>query len=314
MQRVLGTVLLGERIVVARIGGQVVAMHGTCPHRGAALEVGWLSPDGEAVTCRYHGFEWSASGRIRRIPALEVAGHALPTGSGWCVQTYQCEVRYGLVWVCMDPSPRAPIMELPEAVDQAYVASPIFESDWAAGVGRIIEASLDTYHFAFTHWGSIGDPSRPEAPRTRVTSDDEVFSIEYDIEQPRTRSVTYRDEHASEPDAYLRSHYRFSALPNAIHMLKSNPAVRFGTLLAVKPVSAERSVVYRRLYTAGDWPVDLSEFYATQTRVNEEDRVVIESQRPSELVTDLDAELQAYVDRPTVAFRRWLAARGIRAL
>ena len=80
---------------------------------------------------------------------------------------------------------------------------------------------------------------------------------------------------------------------------------------AVKPLAADRCVVYRRLYTAGDWPVDLSEFYATQTRVNEEDRLVIESQRPWELVTDLDAELQAYVDRPTVAFRRWLTGRNI---
>lgn len=313
MQRVLGAVLLGERIVVARIDGRVVALHGTCPHRGAALEIGWVSADGLGVTCRYHGFEWGASGRVRRIPALESAGHALPNGAGWCVQTYRCEVRYGLVWVCLSATPRAAIMDVPEADDAAYVASPIFQAEWQSGVGRIIEASLDTYHFAFTHWGSIGDPSHPDAPHARVTSGEDVFTIGYDIQQPRTRSVTYTDD-AGDTAPFLTSHYQFTALPNAIHMLKTNAAVRFGTVLAVKPLDAERSVVYRRLYTAGDWPVDLSEFYATQTRVNEEDRLVIESQRPWELVTDLDAELQAYVDRPTVAFRRWLAARGIRFL
>src|SRR5205823_9462167 len=139
MQRVAGTGVLGERIIVARIDGQGVPMPGTCPHRGAALEVGWLSPDGLGVTCRYHGFEWGASGRVRRIPALEVAGHALPGGAGWCVQTYCCEVRYGLIWVCLEPTPAAPIMDVPEADDAAYVASPIFQSEWSSRVGRIIE-------------------------------------------------------------------------------------------------------------------------------------------------------------------------------
>ena len=57
MQRVLGAELLGERIVVAHLDGRVVAMHGTCPHRGSGLEIGWVSPDGLGVTCRYHGFE-----------------------------------------------------------------------------------------------------------------------------------------------------------------------------------------------------------------------------------------------------------------
>ncbi|MGH9531781.1 MAG: Rieske 2Fe-2S domain-containing protein [Terriglobales bacterium] len=42
MQRVLPKELLGERIVIARLQGAVVAMHGTCPHRGVALARGWV--------------------------------------------------------------------------------------------------------------------------------------------------------------------------------------------------------------------------------------------------------------------------------
>jgi nitrite reductase/ring-hydroxylating ferredoxin subunit len=64
MPRVLGKELLGERIVLARLDGQVVAMHGTCPHRGVALERGCLNAYRCAVVCRYHGFEWGANGRL----------------------------------------------------------------------------------------------------------------------------------------------------------------------------------------------------------------------------------------------------------
>jgi Rieske [2Fe-2S] domain len=38
--KVLGKELLGQRIVLARLGGEVVALNGTCPHRGADLGLG----------------------------------------------------------------------------------------------------------------------------------------------------------------------------------------------------------------------------------------------------------------------------------
>ena len=57
MQRVLAKELLGERIVIARLQGEVVVMHGTCPHRGVALACGWINTACSAVVCRYHGFE-----------------------------------------------------------------------------------------------------------------------------------------------------------------------------------------------------------------------------------------------------------------
>jgi hypothetical protein len=40
MQRVLAKELLGERIVIARLQGEVVVMHGTCPRRGAGPWLG----------------------------------------------------------------------------------------------------------------------------------------------------------------------------------------------------------------------------------------------------------------------------------
>jgi phenylpropionate dioxygenase-like ring-hydroxylating dioxygenase large terminal subunit len=68
MQRVLAKELLGDRIVIADLQGQVVAMSGTCPHRGSALSLGWVNRGETAVTCRYHGFEWVRRERFIEFP------------------------------------------------------------------------------------------------------------------------------------------------------------------------------------------------------------------------------------------------------
>src|SRR4051812_47438177 len=60
-QLVLAAELLGEPIVLAELEGGVVALRGTCPHRGAGLGLGWRNAHCAAVVCRYHGFERVAS-------------------------------------------------------------------------------------------------------------------------------------------------------------------------------------------------------------------------------------------------------------
>src|SRR5258708_754665 len=57
-QQPLGVELLGQRLIVARMRDGIAALSGSCPHRGTALEVGWLNPDHTMVVCRYHGAGW----------------------------------------------------------------------------------------------------------------------------------------------------------------------------------------------------------------------------------------------------------------
>jgi phenylpropionate dioxygenase-like ring-hydroxylating dioxygenase large terminal subunit len=314
MPRVLGRELLGERIVIARLEGQVTAMHGTCPHRGVALERGWVNADCTAVVCRYHGFEWGAAGRLRRIPALDAAGKHLPTGEDWRVETFPTVVKYGLVWVCLDRNARFPVLQAAPENDPSYVALPIAEQIWQAGCGRITEAFLDTYHFAFTHWGSLGDPVRPEAPKAEVTIHDDYFYLDYCSRQPNSRAVNYGSEAAageSEAPEFLVSRYQGWAVPNAVYLLKMTGAIRFGILAAVCPLAPRRSKLYRILYADRDWKVDHRDLAENQDRINREDREIVETARPWELSTDLDAELQTYMDRPTVTYRRWLAGLGL---
>ena len=316
MARVLGKELLGERIVIARLGGEVVALHGTCPHRGVALERGWVNRDCSAVVCRYHGFEWAADGRLACIPALAAEGKALPTGEVWRVRTFPTVVKYGLIWVCLEPEPKFPVLEGAPEDDPTFAALPISEQRWQAGCGRITEAFLDTYHFAFTHWGSLGDPSRPEAPRAKVTLHDDHFEMDYESRQPNSRAVNYGSEAASsnghdDAPEFLVSRYQGWAVPNAVYLLKTTGKIRFGILAAVCPLAPRLSKLYRILYADKDWQVDHRELSENQDRINAEDQFIVETARPWELATDLDAELQTYMDRPTVSYRKWLAGMGI---
>lgn len=308
--RPLAKQLLGERIVLARLDGRVVALSGTCPHRGAGLDLGWVNAAGSALVCRYHGFEWAACGRLHRIPAIEADGHPLPAGPYWRVETYPTVVKYGLVWVCLDQQPRLEVLQVAAAEDDGFVTLPIAEQVWQAGCGRIAEAFMDTYHFPFAHWGSLGDPTHPEAPRASVELRDDCFRMAYSITQPTNETVTYGGSDG-DSSGFTTSHYEGWAVPNAVHLIKTTGPVRFGIFAAICPLGPQLSKLYRILYVARGWAVDHEQLLQTQDRINAEDRQVVESCHPWELSTDLDAELQAYMDRPTVSFRKWLGRLGV---
>lgn len=308
-QRVLARELLGRRIVIARLQNGVVAMDATCPHRGADLALGWVNDACDAVVCRYHGFEWGADGTIQRIPALEAVGRSLPTGAGWRAETFPAELRYGLVWVCLAAEPRLPVIDLPQGEDDDFVTLQQPTETWQATCGRMVEASLDTYHFAFAHRSSIGNPNLPAAPVATVVASQSAYCIEYDIIQPAAEEVTYAT--APTQEQTVVSHYRFAVQPSVVTMTKSTGDVSFAAMLAMHPRSAEETTVYRRIYPHCNWDVDWDTFQRTQAQVFAEDRLVVESQRPWELNTDLDEELHALMDRPTVGYRRWLSSLGV---
>ena len=251
-------------------------------------------------------------GRIAAIPALEADGHPLPTGAGWQVKTYPTVEAYGLVWVSLDDNPLFPVIEIPEADDPAFVACPISVQEWKAGCGRMVEAALDNYHFAFTHQDTLGDPSYPNAPRARTTVEDGYLYVEYEVDQPVNETIT--SAHSTQTQRYEKVRYQVWARPNAVRLLKTSAVGRYVIVITVCPVAPLRSKFFRLVYRDFDLDVPHSVFYDFEERVNAEDQYVVETMRPWELSTDLDEELQAYMDRPTVTYRKWLSQLGIQYL
>jgi nitrite reductase/ring-hydroxylating ferredoxin subunit len=78
----------GHPIVLVRLGEEVFALDGRCPHRGGPMEDGWLTAD--VISCPWHGFEF------------DVRTGAVVWPEGWdALDAYQTRIREGMVDVAV---------------------------------------------------------------------------------------------------------------------------------------------------------------------------------------------------------------------
>ncbi|MBP5971161.1 aromatic ring-hydroxylating dioxygenase subunit alpha [Brasilonema sp. CT11] len=147
-------VMLNQRFVLYRNSqGQVVALKDQCPHRGAALSLGWVKDD--SIRCPYHGWKFQADGKCTHIPA-NAPGTAIPKKA--CVDTYPVQEKYGFVWLFYGDLPEAerhPLPTIPE-----YVFSNLhpveYECTENANYARVMEANMDFAHVIAVHKKSFG--------------------------------------------------------------------------------------------------------------------------------------------------------------
>jgi phenylpropionate dioxygenase-like ring-hydroxylating dioxygenase large terminal subunit len=295
-EKPLARTLLDERLALFRIDGRPVCLRDLCIHRGTPLSLGWVE-DGEVV-CAYHGWRYDASGACTRIPALP-ADRPIPSRAR--AEAFLAEERYGILWVCLG-EPVADIPEFPEHDDPAFTITTMQVEGWNASAARSIENFVDQAHFPWVHEGILGDREHPETA---------VFDIDRHGEELRFQ---YEDRpNPMHPVAHERV-YRLSR-PFTIHQRK----VRAGSAevevayYTVQPVSARRSQAY--FHIARNFSLDAEETarrYDLDVLIMEQDRPVVESQRPEELPLDLAAELHIRgPDAVAVAYRRFLAELGV---
>ena len=99
--------------------------------------------------------------------------------------------------------------------------------------------------------------------------------------------------------------------PLTAYLAKESDGPRFSILLTIAPQAAVRSTVW--MWMAMNYGHDLSEaeLVAWQDGIFEQDRPILESQRPELLPLDLQAELHLRSDRAAIAYRRWLRDLGL---
>lgn len=294
--------LLDELLVLFRSGDRIVAAKDLCIHRGAPLSMGWL--EGGEIVCAYHGFRYAADGRCTRVPAQPDA--AIP--KKLCMQTFATEVRYGLVWVCLSPDPVRPIPDWPLLLDPALKHMRLPPQDWRAAAPRQAENFNDVSHLSWVHTGTFGNRDRPEVER-------------YEI---------HEDEHGISFDApYHLVAAKMAANPNGTSRILYEYRMRFPffTFLTINfsdgkhyylwdlpsPVSARRTRVFFLMAQDYGHDADPAEIMRFQENVLNEDRPMVESQRPEELPLDLAEEFHIRADRFSTHFRTALRRFGLGA-
>lgn len=222
----------------------------------------------------------------------------------------QCE-RYGLVWVCLG-TPVQPVLAIPEADEPDRPPVVVGAIGVRAAGPRVIENFLDLGHLGYVHAGYLGDD-----PQTRVLPYDVAPLPDAGVHGGliATRCRMYQPKASpAATEGFLVDYVYKVERPLATCLYKDNPVHRdrFDVIyLFVQPVTEVTSIAHPLLLCLpdGTTPAALRAF---QQIIFMQDKPILENQRPARLPLYDGAELPIGADRSSVAYRRWLAAIGLR--
>jgi phenylpropionate dioxygenase-like ring-hydroxylating dioxygenase large terminal subunit len=305
----LPVMLLDVPLVLYRAGTQVVLADDICPHRGVPLSLGRRTARG--IGCAYHGLNFGADGRCVHIPAQP----HLPIPAKLHLHTYPVEERYGLIWTCLRSD--SPSDSLPPVADipaMPHWDEPNFQQivcpsiDISAFAGRQMEGFLDVAHFGFVHANTFGDPENTLVPPYVPKPTDKGFEVEF-----RSTVGNYpigRAERGSPGFEWLRVfrvHLPFTATLT-VHFPNDG---RLVIMNAAAPVSARMTRLFAPIARNFDRELPVQDVYDFNRRVFEEDKAIVESQKPENLPLDPSLEAHIAADRSSIAYRRGLRAMGL---
>jgi phenylpropionate dioxygenase-like ring-hydroxylating dioxygenase large terminal subunit len=284
-----------------------------CVHRGARLSLGTIRPQipesdrlpgargRDCLVCPYHAWEYAPTGECVFVPAQP--GLTPPEKAR--AKTYAVQERYGVVWIAIG-EPGGPLPEFRIAGEPGFRTVLAGPYRFRAQGPRVIENLLDVAHLGFVHAGLLGDPQRGEVEDYEVTPGSEMRG-------PEARQIRiWQPDPDGTGSAALVSYHYWVHGPLTAGFVKTHGQQRFGILAQVAPVDAEtcESRLVMSLNYGSHIPDEALIHF--QDYVTEQDRVVVESQRPELLPLDLQSELHLRSDRMAIAYRKWLRAIGLK--
>jgi len=200
--------------------------------------------------------------------------------------------------------PRTEIPEFPpEFTDPAFHwGAYSTEGFWKANAARMLENLADYSHFPWVHPGTLGDPANPECESITIETLDGGF--QYDIPQPVNRL---------RPDAGARQTYKL-ILPFMLFIQRWQPggSERQTNIFLCSPISRNETRFFRFMGRNFVGHLSDEELNSRHRLTFEQDRGIVESQRPEELPLDLSEELHLRgPDTPAIEYRRRLRELGI---
>ena len=267
----LGATLLDQPLVVYRFDGQVVVADNLCPHRGMQLSLGRAPDDGLGIQCPYHGLRFGAAGRCVAIPAHP--GNRIPARMN--LHAYGAVERYGLVWTCLASLPDDPVE------DANIPPVPHWDDE---GCQQINCPPIDVAAFAGRQVEGFLDVAH--FPFVHVAS-------------------------FADPDYVWLRHFRLH-VPFAASLVVHFPdGSKLSMLNAASPVSARQTRLFDARIRDFDTERPLQEVYDFNRMIFEEDRAMVEAQKPENLPLDPKLEVHIPADRSSIAYRRALRELGL---
>jgi phenylpropionate dioxygenase-like ring-hydroxylating dioxygenase large terminal subunit len=280
--------------------GQAHVLSDTCVHRGGALGNGKIQ--GDCIQCPYHGWEYDADGRCRKIPAIN--GKKPPARAK--VDSYPVQERYGIVFAFLGDLPegeRPPLSEIPEYDEDGWRPSDVAILELNAYYERSMENGLDPAHNEFVHplQGS------PAFDYERVAYDDKPWGTRtYTVGAPQRQGETELQAlRTDQNDVWAESWtHGPNALVTAIHLSKTNDFVQY---FYEQPVDENRTrIFFINTRNCMLEPENDENIMRINLNVAEEDIAVIEALFPVRTPDSKTKELLGVGDENIVRFRELL--------
>jgi phenylpropionate dioxygenase-like ring-hydroxylating dioxygenase large terminal subunit len=283
------TNLCGEQLVVARLEDEVCVFEDLCAHRGTALSLGNIE-DGQQLRCPYHGWQYDKAGRCVLTPQRPELARSLNAR----LTKYQASEHYGMIWVSLVDEPVFPLPGYPQYSDSdiglAHIWNPV--TDWECSAARRVENYTDLSHFAQLHDGVVGTRDIPEVPEHRVWRDGNALCMDLVEHNSGNFKMTWQI---------------YMPLTVIVYNANLERGWHAGAFFHATPVEPRRTrnfTITSRNFYRDEW---LEQALSLQDVVYEQDRPVVESQRPEELPEDLSEELHVKnVDTYSLHYRKWL--------
>ncbi len=292
--------ILDRELVLYRTDrGQIQAIDNTCVHRGAALANGWIEND--CIVCPYHGWQYGADGTCRKIPSLSPTA-IVPTQAK--MSTYPVREKYGWIWLFLGDGEAG---ELPAIPDFPDLKSPKLRSiqgqfNWNANYERVLENGLDFAHAPFVHTGAFGNPDRPEIQDLKIENYAGGASATVYLAATPPKGfwrLLVRGERAP-----IQTRTGFF-LPNLTFLEVYLPFGQLTIWTAHVPIDLQTTVskwINFRSFFTGKWAD--RDAYNRTLKIFEQDRPIVESQRPQIIPTDLTKELYVAADALQLQYRK----------
>ncbi|KPQ36362.1 MAG: ring-hydroxylating dioxygenase 2Fe-2S subunit [Phormidium sp. OSCR] len=290
--------LLEREFVIWRCGDRILAWDDRCPHRGARLSGGTVEDRG--LRCPYHGLVFNSQGTCVEVPASP----GWTPSSQLCLSAYPAELRYGLVWLSLNPDadPKT-IPSFPEWSDLNYRKFLCGAYRFRASPLRVMENFLDVSHFPFVHDGLLGDRIHTEVPDYQVHWDDQGLSIkDVQIWQPNPDGTAQ--------GATVTYNYH-APTPLSAWFEKLSGDRRLTIFFAICPLEPELAIGWMWIAMNYGSEIPQAELHGFQDRVVRQDIPIVESQHPKRLPLTLSQEGHLPSDRASIAYRQWLQRRGV---
>lgn len=293
--------LLGEKLVLWRPeDGKIQAWLDFCAHRGAPLSLGKVR--GCKLVCPYHGWQFNAAGQCVHVPAHP--DHAPPEKR--VVRSFRATEKYGFVWVSLG-NPQFDVPRLPQWDAHSYRKVSAGPYPYNANAMRCLDNFMDASHFPHVHDGINGRADQPDTgiQYEVIEEEHELRTTEFSVVQPFADARGIALE--------VRYHYYCLSPTVAYSDKQTGDQEHWYTWCAMTPVDEGESIFWLVMSFNYGHDIPVEKIHARQAIVfGEQDRGIVEAQRPKKIPLDIGDEMHVVSDRMGVAYRRWIKRLGER--